>query len=206
MIYLFSNTPKKGVKHIKIIDIEFLRPELTCSDYNAIIFTSKNSVKAMNKLDFSWQQIPAFTIGKSTANEVKKHGGVVEFTSQKSYGDEFANRIKPLLQKRKILFPRAKVVVSNIKKLLSPLHVDELIVYETKCLTCNSIEKPPKNSILIFTSPSTIECFLECFSWDESYKSVCIGNKTSLALPKNATCRVSKKQSINECIKLAQEI
>lgn len=203
MIYLISNTPKKGVKHIKIIGISFLRPKLTCKGYDAIIFTSKNAVKALNKLDFSWQKIPSFAIGKATANEIKKYGGKVEFISQNSYGDDFANEIKPLLKNKKILFPRAKKVVSNIKELLHPLHVKELIVYKTKCLTCKDIKKPPPKSTLIFTSPSSIKCFLKCFKWDKTYTPICIGKKTANALPKDITCKIPQIQSIDECVKLA---
>lgn len=205
MIYLLSHTQKKGVKHIKIIDINFLHPNMGHEDFDALIFTSKNAVKALNELDFPWQNIPAFTIGEATTNEVLNLHGKVKYTSKTSHGDEFAKEIKPLLHNKKILFPRAKKTVSNIKEILSSSHVKEVIVYETLCKTCQTIEKPPSNSTLIFTSPSTIKCFLRCFTWDKSYKVICIGKKTANYLPKSTPYKIPQTQSIDECIELAKQ-
>lgn len=205
MIYLFSHTPHEDAKHVKSIYIEFLRPTLTCKDFDALIFTSKNAVIAFDKLGIDWVETPSFTIGEATASEVIKHGGNVKFISKKSHGDEFAREIKPFLEGKKILFPRAKKVVSNIKERLKPLHVNELIVYETKCITCKDMEKPPLKSTLIFTSPSSVECFLKCFLLDKSYKIVCIGKKTAQALPEGFTCKIPQTQSIDKCMELAKE-
>lgn len=203
MIYLFSHTSHKGVKSVKSIEINFLRPKLMDENFNALIFTSKNSVIALDKLDINWKKIPSFVIGKATANEVLKLGGEVEFISQKSYGDEFANEIKDLLKDRKILFPRAKNVVSDIKNILTPLKIKELIVYETKCIVCKNLEKPPISSTLIFASPSSVKCFLKCFKLSTNYKIICIGKKTALALPEGLEYKIPKTQSIDECVKLA---
>lgn len=200
MIYLFSNTPKKGVKHIKIIDINFLHP-LKFPDFNAIVFTSKNAVKALSSLHVEWKNTPCYAIGKPTAEEVLKHGGVVQYIGKNSHAQEFAKEIKPLLKEKEILFPRAKKVVTNLKKLLHPLHLHEVVVYETKC--SEEFIKPPHRSTLIFTSPSCIKCFLEKFEIDKSYKIICIGKKTASSLPENISYKIPQIQSIDECIKLA---
>lgn len=204
MIYLFSHTPKKGVKHIKIIDIDFLRPE-KFDDFDTIIFTSKNGVKALDLLCIEWKKIPCYVIGSPTAQEVIKYGGRVEYVGKNSHADEFAKEIKPLLMDKKILFPRAKKVVTNIKKILSPINLQEVIVYGTKCSE-KEFEKPPFKSTLIFTSPSCVECFLKKFDMDESYKIICIGKKTALALPENIPYKMPPIQTIDSCIKLAKFI
>ncbi len=210
MIYLFSHTPKKGVKHVEILHVNFLRPHIKDESFNALIFTSKNAVLAFDNLDVKnlhvkAKNIPVFCIGEATAKKAKELGFRVEFTCNNSYGDEFAQQIKPLLEGKKILFPRAKEVISNIKEILSPLDVREIIVYETTCKKCESIEKPPLYSTLIFTSPSSVKCFLKCFDLHVSYKIICIGKKTALALPKGFTCKIPSKQDIDTCIEMAKE-
>ncbi len=202
MIYLFSLSSKKGVKHIKIIDTKFLRPD-NLNDFDTIIFTSKTSVRALEFFNIKWKHCLCFAIGEHTAREILKRGGKVEFVSKNSYGDEFAREIKPLLYGKKILFPRAKKTVSNIKEILKPIEIDEQILYETVCAE-NGFEKPPKHSTLIFTSPSSILCFLKKFDFDKSYKVICIGKKTASFLPKDITCNVPDIQNIDECIKLAK--
>lgn len=209
MIYLFSATPfeDEEVTHIPIIQINFLTCKtFTCKDFNALLFTSKHAVRALDMICTEWKSIPSYVIGNATAKEVKKLGGRVEFISKSAYGDEFAQEIHPLLKDKKILFPRAKEVVSDIKTILTPLFLQELIVYETKCSLCKNIKKPLKNSILIFTSPSTLKCFLKYFSLDKSYKIICIGTKTSHVLPKGFTCKIPTNQSIQECVKLAKKL
>ncbi len=204
-IYLYSNTPKKGVKHVKILHVNFLRPDFVFKGFGAIIFTSKNAVKALEKMKLDWKNIPSFCIGSATAQVVKNYGGRVEYICENSYGDKFAHEIKPLLDGKKILFPRAKEVVSNIKEILKPLQVEEIIVYETLCSLCKNFQKPPPKSILIFTSPSAIKCFLKCFCLDKSYKIICIGKKTANSLPDGFECEISSTQSIDECIKMAND-
>ncbi len=204
MIYLFSHTPKQGVKHVQILHVEFLRPHIKDESFNALIFTSKNSVIAFDNLHVKAKNVPVFCIGEATAKKAKELGYRVEFTCNNSYGDEFAQQIKPFLKGKKILFPRAKEVVSNIKEILSPLDVREIIVYETTCKKCENTEKPPLHSTLIFTSPSTIKCFLKHFDLHVSYDIICIGEKTASALPKGFTCKIPPKQDIDMCIDMAK--
>ncbi len=206
MIYLFSNTPKKGVKHVKILRVNFLRPNnfTSCEDFQALIFTSKNAVLALDGLDKSWKKLPSFCIGEATAKKVKELDGKVEFICTNSYGDEFAHQIKPLLNGKKILFPRAKEVVSNIKEILMPLQVDEIIVYESICSECESIKQPPLKSTLIFTSPSSVKCFLKCFKLHTSYDIICIGEKTVSQIPQGFVYKIPQTQNIDECIKMAK--
>ena len=60
------------------------------------------------------------------------------------------------------------------------------------------------NSIFIFTSPSSVECFFNQYSWNDSYKAIVIGKTTANYLPANINYKISSITSIEECIKLAK--
>jgi uroporphyrinogen-III synthase len=98
-------------------------------------------------------------------------------------------------------------VVSNLVSLLKEAHinVDEAIIYETACNKIKHLEVPKPGSVIIFSSPSTIECFFENFSWESSYKAVAIGQTTAQYLPTYVPYVVSKTTSIEDCIALAKE-
>lgn len=206
-IYLLSNSFHEGVNNLPMIQIHFYKPKLELSSYEALIFSSKNAVKALDALSLSWQQIPAFCIGVATAKEVQKCGGRVEFIATDSYGNAFAKEIGESLANKKVLFLRAKKVLSKLEEILKSLHVklESQIMYETTCKKSNE-NKPCKNAVIIFTSPSTVECFFENFAWDESYKAICIGEVTAKYLPSSIKPFISEKQSISECICLAHSL
>ena len=67
-------------------------------------------------------------------------------------------------------------------------------------------DKPSKNAIIIFTSPSTIRCFFENFIWDESYTAVAIGTATKTHFPPNTKLYVADNPRIDACIVKAKEI
>jgi len=177
-------------------------------DYDALIFTSKNGVRAIDKINKNWKNISSYAIGKATADEVESLGGSLEYTAKFSYGDDFANELKSKLKGKRALFLRAKIVLSNLEGILTNEGIDisSIAVYET---TCNDELKPKnlkKNSIIIFTSPSTIECFFKYFQWDDSNVAICIGAKTLSLLPKYITSYASKEQTIVSCIELAKSL
>ncbi len=208
MIYLLNDKKFKDAKNLPVILTKFLDKKIDLSSYEALIFSSKNGVYAIDRLDSRWKNIPAYSIGSGTSKVIKELKGKLFFSANSSYGDDFANEIKERLFKKRALFLRAKVVTSNLNTILKENGVllDEEIVYETICNSCKNLKKPPKNSIIIFSSPSTIECFFKCFDWDKSYKAVAIGKNTASYLPKDITYKISNEQNLSSCIKLAKEI
>ena len=60
-----------------------------------------------------------------------------------------------------------------------------------------------KNSTIIITSPSSVECFFKKYSWEDSFKAIAIGRTTAMYLPKNIECEISSITSVEECVKLA---
>lgn len=206
-IYLLSNTHYEGVNNLPLIKINFLNAKINFDIYEALIFSSKNAVKAVARLNASWKILPSYCIGEGTAKEVKNLGGKVEYVSKKSYGNEFAKNIAKRLEGKQVLFLRAKQVLSHLEEILISLHVklDSQIIYETECSDMLQ-ESPKKGAIIIFTSPSTVKCFFKHFSWDSSYKAVCIGKVTAKFLPPNVQAYISEQQSIQKCIKLARNL
>ncbi len=207
-IFVLSDRKFKKALNLSVIKFKYLKKDIDLSGYDALIFTSKNGVEAIDRIDKKWKSIPSFSIGKGTSKEILKKGGNLVFTAASSYGDDFAKEIVPLLKDKKALFLRAKKVTSKLNEILKQNGVDlkEEIVYETVCNECENISPPPKDSIIIFSSPSTIECFFKCFSWDKSYKAVVIGKKTASFMPKNIKYFLSKEQNIPSCIEFAGKL
>ena len=78
-------------------------------------------------------------------------------------------------------------------------------MYNTKCK--QKINKiPEKNSIIIFSSPSTIKCFLNNFKWDSSYKAISIGKTTAKYFPDFIKPIISDNTSLASCVQKAQDI
>jgi uroporphyrinogen-III synthase len=207
MIYILSQKEYEGASNLPCIEFEYKDVSIDLKDYDALIFSSKNGVLAYERLGVVYKDIPIYSIGSATSKALSKDANLV-YEAKNSYGDDFADEIKERLSGKKALFLRAKVVTSKLNKILKDAGVllDELVVYETKCADCDSLKKPPKNSIIIFSSPSTIECFFRCFSWDESYKAVVIGKVTAKYMPKEIDFHLSKKQSIPSCVELAKTL
>ena len=208
MIVLLSDKVYEGAVNIPVIMIVYHDNQLSLSGYEALVFSSKNAVYALSKTSDTWRDIPAYAIGTATAQAIQDLGGTVVYTAKNSYGDDFAQEIKRRLQGKRVLFPRAKVVTSSLNEILKEAGVllEEAILYETRCCACESLEKPPKNAIVIFSSPSTIKCFFHCFTWDESYQAVVIGTRTASAMPKEIPFHLSSQQDIPSCILLAQKL
>ncbi len=208
MIYLLNDKKFDGVLNLPVIKIDFFDKKIDLSKYEALIFSSKNGVLGIDRLNKKWKCIPSYSIGSGTSKIITSLGGNLAYSAKNSYGDEFAKEIKELLHNKKTLFLRAKKITSNLNKILinSGVNLDEEIVYETICNDCKNLKKPPKNSIIIFSSPSTIECFFKCFKWDKSYKAVVIGKNTASFMPKDINYILSNEQNIPSCIKTAKTL
>ena len=208
MIYLFSDEPYEGVEHLAMIEICYMQISTDLSAFDAIVFTSKNSVRALEKSKLNWKNKESYAIGEGTKNAIASCGGLVAFTSKNPYGDLFAKELILLLKDKKVYFPRAKKVVSPVFEILRDggIDVTQEIVYETKCCNYKNQDAPEIGSKLIFTSPSTVECFFQNFKWHESYIAIAIGVKTASAFPEEITPFICEKQTIEDCVSLAKAL
>jgi uroporphyrinogen-III synthase len=207
-IYLLSPTPKANTISLPMIEFETVATTLELDGYDTLMFTSKQAVVEADRIDKRWKKLDTIAIGGATKSQIEKLGGRVIYHPQEFYGSTLAKDIEKFFKKRKILYLRPKKISFDSKTYLakSGIKLGEQIIYQTKCKEYDKATKPPKNSIIIFTSPSTIECFFNNFEWDSSYKAVVIGESTKEHLPPNVTYFVASKPLIDACIQKALEI
>jgi len=205
-IYLLNNQKYDGIKNLPVFTINYLPSEINFDEYDYIIFTSKNAIKAIDSFSDTWQTTPSLTIAPNTAKTVKSYGGTVEFVGTCSYGDEFAMEILDIVASKRVLFLRAKKVVSSLYDILKKqgIEIIEKIIYETVILTQDKALQPPPHSIIVFSSPSTVAGFLHNFSWHSSYKAVAIGKTTADCLPSYIGYAMAKTPSIKDAIQTAR--
>jgi len=208
MIYLLSPIPKEGCIHLPMIDFSLIKEEIVLDGYDLLMFTSKQAVKSANTLNKKWKEIPCLAIGASTAEEIERLGGTVLYQPRSFYGKSLSEDIIEKFSDKKVLYLRPNVVSFDSKFFLAQAGIDlqEKIIYETSCIRYTKECAPEKNAIIIFTSPSTIHCFLENFEWDGSYKAVVIGEATKEHLPVDAQYEVADIPQIDACIVKAKQI
>jgi uroporphyrinogen-III synthase len=204
-IYLLSNQKYSNVENIEVFQIKYIKSDINLLDYDALIFTSKNAVYSLDSFNKDWKKIPSFVIAPKTAQIIEKLGGNIAFTGLTSHGNEFAKELVDLLKNKKVLYIKALKTVSNLVEILkeNKIFLDELVAYETTCKQSNIILED--NSIFIFTSPSSVECFFKQYSWNDSYKAIVIGKTTADYLPNHINYQISSQTSIDECINLAKQ-
>jgi len=200
--YLFSISSHKDAISINSLAIEFLNPNISFSNYDYLIITSKQVSKAL--LDYKKEDYiskKALCISKQSALAFEKIGGnVLDIGS--GYGDNLVDKIKAYPKSTKWLYLRAKVVASDFVEVSKKAgyNIDEIIIYKSDCsdeiLNC----KVEDDATLIFTSPSSVKCFLKNHKIKQTNKVIVIGKTTAKALPKTTTYIISKDTTINSCI------
>ncbi|MCT7585335.1 uroporphyrinogen-III synthase [Aliarcobacter butzleri] len=205
-IYLLNEQKHEDVENLEVFQTEYIKSDVDLKKYDALVFTSKNGVKAINSFNQDWKNIPSYAIAQKTANTIIKLGGVVEFIGNSGHGNDFAHELKNVLKDKKVLYVKALKTVSNLPNILKEngIFLDEIIAYKTSCKKSNIILE--ENSIFIFTSPSSVECFFKQYSWKNSYKAIVIGKTTAEFLPSNINYEISSQTSVEECIKLAKQL
>jgi uroporphyrinogen-III synthase len=207
-IYLISKTSHKNavdVIHLPILSIKYLHPQINFSLYDGIIVTSKEAAKALQSYDIDWNRLDILCVGASTASEIGAMGGC-NITVASGYGDSILEVLEN--QYNRWLYIRPKAIASSWPQQARMMgkKIDEVILYET---TCNEeMEEIPiaQDAVLIFTSPSAIECFLKRYELLSTHAVVVIGTTTQKALPSNVASIVSEVTSIESCIEKAREL
>jgi len=207
-IYLLSPTPKEGTIALPMIDFAVTASSIDFSQSDTLIFTSKQAVVTAEKIDTTWKNYPCIAIGPATKKQIEDLGGEVIYFPKSFYGETLSADIAQFFRNKNLLYLRPKEISFDSKGFLEKegIVLQEQIIYETSCLKYSSEEQPSKDAIIIFTSPSTIHCFLKNFKWDESYRAVVIGKATKVHLPVNANYVVADEPMIVSCIKKAKEI
>jgi uroporphyrinogen-III synthase len=169
------------------------------------MFTSKQAVVTAEAIDPDWKRVPCVAIGPATRKQIEVLGGRVIFQPENFYGKQLAKDIANFFRDRHILYLRPEKISFESKEYLqkSAIVLQEQIIYKTSCVDYSSEKQPPESSVIIFTSPSTIHCFLKNFTWLKSYTAVVIGQSTKEHLPAESHYVVAEEPMIQACIKKA---
>lgn len=199
-IYLFSATPHPDVIHINSLEFTFFKPNIDFSNYDYLVLTSKKAVDALQQYDIKdYINIPALCISKYTKEYYENFGGKILDVGN-GIGSDLKEIIDAYPKERKWLYLRAKEIAG------SGFNTDEAIVYESRCSDEILNFRFNSNEIcsLVFTSPSSIKCFLKNNIFPANAQVIVIGKTTAKHLPELVTCEIANTSSIDECIKLAR--
>jgi uroporphyrinogen-III synthase len=207
-IYMLSPVPFEGTEHLPMITFRRTADRIDFGDVDTLLFTSKKAVAFADTIDSEWKRYDCFAVGAATAEEIKKRGGRVVYLPETFYGEKLASDIVEKFAHRRFLYLRPETVSFDAKSFLqnAGISVREAIIYKTECVRYDTTQAPQKGAVIVFTSPSTIHCFLRNFAWDESYTAVVIGEATKVHLPSNARFEVAEIPRISACVKKAREI
>ncbi len=191
-----------------MIDFAITAESIDFSHSDTLMFTSKQAVLTADKIDPSWKNYPCVAVGPATKKQIEDLGGRVIYYPESFYGDALSRDIVQFFRDKKLLYLRPKEISFDSKSFLDKegVTLQEQIIYETSCIGYSPEKKPLTDAIIIFTSPSTIHCFLKNFKWDESYTAVVIGTATKAHLPVGAKYVVADEPLIEACIKKAKEL
>jgi hydroxymethylbilane synthase len=181
-----------GRAFIEFKPIPFGRPRAT----DWIFFSSKHAVKYFFEQKPEVGNTKIGVIGKSTASEVRHYGKRADFigysTDTRLTGKQFASLVKS----GTVLFPQAKGSMRSIQQQFVNKHqVMDMPVYET---INKPVEGIPDADIMLFTSPSNVEAFLEKKSIRKGQKIIAMGDATSNTLKKAGLLSVYLVPSFDE--------
>lgn len=207
-IYLFSISQHPDATSVNSLSITFFKPEIDFSKYDHLIITSKQSCEALKQYEKEhYIYKPALCVSTQTALSFETLGGRVLDVGG-GYGDNLISKIKHFSKDTSWLYLRAKVVASDFAALCKKegYDIDEVVVYESECSREILEVEVEDNSVLIFTSPSSLECFLKSHDIGKNQKVIVIGETTAKALPNGIESYISKDTTIQSCIDLASEL
>ncbi|WP_331861144.1 uroporphyrinogen-III synthase [Sulfurovum sp.] len=201
-IYVLSDKEVKHTKSLPMIETEMIEGKVDLGSYDAVVFSSKNGVKYIDRLNPEWKKIPAYAISAQTAKMIKNLGGKVAFVGKEKHGDEFAQELLTHLKGKRTAYIGAQDTVSNFMKILKEngIECDHIPVYRTVCKAHEKKISLPKGSVVIFSSPSTIECFFKNVEWDESFKAISIGRTTAKYFPDFIQPLIAENTSLESCV------
>lgn len=208
LIYLLSPLKKEGTVSLPMISFSLVASSIDFSNCDLLMFTSKQAVVSAEEIDKRWKNYPCIAIGKATQKRIEALGGEVIYAPKDFYAQRLSQDIVEKFADKKLLYLRPKKVSFDSKAYLEKngIRLKEQVIYETACVQYNAEDKPQKNAIIIFTSPSTIKCFFKNFDWDESYTAILIGTATKEHLPKVCQYVIADKPLIDFCIEKAKEV
>jgi len=207
-IYLLSPLQAEGTISLPMISFSLASDRLYLDGCDTLIFTSKQAVKSAERIDPGWKKYPTIAVGPATKKEIEALGGRVIYHPSSFYGESLSRDIVRYFKDKKLLYLRPRKVSFDTKAYLENAGVElqEQVIYQTSCVPYPAEKAPTKGAIIIFTSPSTMECFFKNFEWDESYTAVLIGEATKAYLKNGMRYVIADKPLIRSCIEKAKSL
>lgn len=207
-IYLFSISSHPDTISVSSLDINFFQPFIDFSNYDYLIITSKQVSQAL--LGYKREEFvqkKALCISKESAKSFEEIGGSI-LEIGKGYGDTLFDTIKQYPKSTKWLYLRAKVVASHFveESQKEGYSIDEMVVYESQCSQEIQNIVTKKRSVLIFTSPSSLKCFLKNHTIEKDQKVVVIGKTTAKIVPKGVDYTLAPQKTIESCVNIASSL
>jgi uroporphyrinogen-III synthase len=207
-VYLFSTSSHPDANSINSLDIKYLHPNINFSKYDYLIITSKQASKALNQYEKKeYITKKALCISEQSAKSFESLGGTI-LDIGKGYGDTLANKIKSYPKASRWLYLRASIVASNFVEICQNdgYNIEEKVLYESECSAEIHSTTLEDNAVLIFTSPSSVECFLKNSIIKKTQQIIVIGTTTAKALPENTKYRICEDKTIDNCIEIAKNL
>ncbi len=214
--YLFSISSHPDAISVNSLSITFFKPTIDFSKYDYFLVTSKQTSEALKQYlhpkstsSYSFtahvELKPALCVSVASAKSYEDIGGEV-LDIGAGYGDNLVAKIKEYPKNVKWLYLRAKVVASDFVSTCRDegYDIDEIIVYESACSKEILALHVEDNATLIFTSPSSLKCFLKNSSIKKSHSIIVIGKTTAKALPNGIEYEISTQTTIESCLKLVK--
>lgn len=206
-IYLISKTPYPGVIHVPILTIRFLTPKIDFSRYEGIVLTSKQGVEALRNYSVEWAKLSCICVSEPTA-EYARTAGAKNVETGSGYGVSIPDVLSSHKRSGRWLYLRPEKVASSWvdEARRRGFSIDEAVVYQTCCNPDAATQPIEDDGILIFTSPSSIECFLQNHTIRLTHAVVAIGTTTQKALPEGVESSLSEETSVASAVELARQI
>ncbi len=207
-IYLFSISSHPNAVNINSLAIKFLKPSIDFSKYDYLIITSKQTSESLKQYETQeYIEKKGLCVSVASAASFESLGGTV-LDIGGGYGDNLVDKIKSYPKATKWLYLRAKVVASDFVEVCKNdgFDIEEAVVYESDCSQEILDVEVEDESILIFTSPSSLKCFLKTHEISNKSKVVVIGKTTAKAVPKNTEYVLSNDTTIDSCMEIASNL
>ncbi len=196
----------ENITQVISLHVKFLKIKIDFDRYDYLIITSKQAVAALEAFNPNWKNKSVLAISSATANAVIRAGGTLLDVGD-GYGDNLGGIICSYPKTTRWLYTRAKEIASDFVSVCikSGFFVDEKIVYETSCAQAILQADIPGKATLIFTSPSSVRCFLKTHDLARFSHIIVIGQTTARALPLHVKYIVADEPTVESCIKKAKE-
>lgn len=142
-----------------------------------IFFSSKQGVMHFFSQSPQTGKCSFAAIGDGTARILRKFGEVA-FTGHDPDTREVAREFKKIAGRKKVYFPISEQSVRTVQQALPASQVEDIVCYRT-VETPSPVGHP---DILVFSSPSNVEAFLQCNTLLPSQRLVAFGKTTGEAL------------------------